>query len=67
MKIIAGMKKSLDGVDAPFRLLALRRRKQSITVVIAEESYRLVQRLLNGGGFLQIRKDAGVAQRDLGV
>lgn len=67
MKIIAGMKKSLDGVDAPFRLLALRRRKQSITVAIAEESYRLVQRLLNGEGFLQIRKDAGVAQRDLGV
>ncbi len=67
MKIIAGIKKSHDGVDVPFRLLALRQRKQSITVVIAGESCRLVQRLLNGGGFLLIRNDAGVAQRDLEV
>lgn len=61
------MKKSPDGVDVTCRLLALRRRKQNITVVIVEKSYQLVPRPLNGEVFLQIRNDAGVAQQDLEV
>jgi len=67
VKNIARIKKSPDGVAVACRLLGLKRRKQNITVVIAEKSCRLEPRLLNGEGFLQIRNAARVAQQDLEV